>query len=328
MSKTLRFFTILLFSAMMSSIANAGEESEGKVSGYMFGDYYYQFSNPDTSVNYNGFQFRRIYFNYDNGLSETFAVRFRMELKSEEGKNITPFIKNAYLAWKNLIPNSTIYFGAQGTPTKAVSEKIWGYRSVEKTITDLRGAASSSDLGIGIKGKLSESGTLSYHILVANGEGKKGEDNQYKKVYLSIPVKLAGNFDIVPYVDYEGGDNDMTKLMYAAFVGYKDESFQGGVELFQKTHAKAAAKGNDLISNGVSVFGSVKVAENIRAFGRFDIFDENTDVDNDANNYIVAGFDVEIEKGVNLIPNIKIESYEMSGLDPLAVGSLTFFYRF
>ena len=32
---------------------------------------------------------------------------------------------------------------------------------------------SSSDLGVGIKGKFNDSGSLGYHVLVANGEGKK-----------------------------------------------------------------------------------------------------------------------------------------------------------
>ena len=177
----------------------------------MFGDYYYQFSNPDTSVNYNGFQFRRVYFNYDRDISETFSVRFRLEMNSAEDKQLEPYIKNAYLAWKNLIPNSTIYFGAQGTPIWKITEKTWGYRSIEKTIMDLRKVGSSSDLGVGIKGKFNESGSLGYHVLVANGEGKKGESDEYKKVYVSIPIVVMENFHIVPFTDYEGGVDDMTK---------------------------------------------------------------------------------------------------------------------
>jgi len=322
-NKGIRLITVFIVVFMINTVS-AGE---GKVSGLMCGDFYYNFSDPDTSVHNNGFQLRRVYFNYDRDLSETFSVRFRLEMNSSPGGQLEPYIKNAYLAWKNLVPNSTLYFGAQGTPTWGVAEKVWGYRSVEKTIMDLRGAGSSADLGIGIKGKLNESGTFGYHVLVANGEGKKGESNEFKKVFVSIPVVLAGNIDVVPYVDYEGGAHDMTKQTLALFVGITGETMKAGVEVFQKTDKKAFA-GDDLVKNGFSVFGSASVAEKLTGFARFDMYDPNTDLDKDGNNLIIAGLDYEVEKDVNVIPNIRIESYELSDIDNLITAMLTFYYRF
>jgi hypothetical protein len=322
-SKGIRLITLFIFGFLINTVS-AGE---GKVSGLMFGDFYYNFSNPDTSVNYNGFQLRRVYFNYDRDISETFSVRFRLEMNSSPGAQLEPYIKNAYLAWKNLIPNSTLYFGAQGTPTFSVAEKVWGYRAVEKTIMDLRGVSGSSDLGIGISGKLNESGSFGYHVLVANGEGKKGESNEYKKVFVSIPVVVADHFNIVPYVDYEGAANDMTKQTLALFIGMTGETLNAGVEVFQKTDAKAMA-GKDLVKSGFSIFGSARVAEKLKGFARLDMYDPNTDVDNDGNNFIIAGLDYEVEKDVNVIPNIRIESYELSAKDNLVTGMLTFFYKF
>jgi len=322
-TKLIRLIFVLIFAALLTSLS-AGE---GKVSGLMFGDFYYNLSDPDTSVNYNGFRLRRIYFNYDRDLSETFSVRFRLEMNSVDGEKLEPYIKNAYLSWKNLIPNSTIYFGAQGTPTWKVAEKVWGYRSIEKTIMDLRKAGSSSDLGIGINGKLNESGSFGYHLLVANGEGKKGESNEYKKIYASIPIVVMENFHVVPIADYEGGADEMTKQTMALFVGMTGETLNAGVEVFQKTHAKALA-GDELIENGISIFGSVRIADKLKGFGRFDIYDPNTDMDNDGLNYIIAGIDYEPEKNVNIMPNIRVESYELSDKDSLITALLTFFYRF
>jgi len=330
MKARIQQFFILLMLFISSNFVFAGDSAGGKVSGYMFGDYYYEFSNPDDSLdalNQNGFQFRRIYLTYDNDISGDFSVRFRLEMKSEAGETITPFIKNAYLTWKNFIPNATIYFGAQGTPIWKVSEKTWGYRSVEKTIMDKRKVGSSSDMGLAVKGKLSESSSFGYHVLVANGEGKKGEKNQYKKVFVSLPIKILEDFQLVPYADYEGVADNKNKQLLALFAGVKKESFQGGIEVFQKTHEKAN-NGKDIVENGISVFGSVKLTEELRGFARYDMYELDTDTKDDGNNYIVAGLDVKLAKNVHLMPNVKMESYETNGKDPMTQGAVTFFYKF
>jgi len=303
----------------------------GKISGYMFGDYYYEFSNPDSAQNAaknNGFQFRRIYFTYDHNIAKSFSVRFRMELDSEAGETINPFIKNAYLAWKNFIPNATLYFGAQGTPSWETSEKVWGYRSIEKTIMDMRKVASSSDLGIAVKGTFGETSSVGYHLVFANGEGEKGENNKYKKVYLSLPIKLTKAFQVAPYADFEGGPDGKTKQTLALFAGVSQENFKGGVEVFQKTNVKQATNGNDLVENGLSVFGSLNLFGNIKGFARYDIYDPNTNINDDGKKYIVAGFDFEVEKGVKIMPNIKIETSDQSGKKDKLQGAVTFFYKF
>ncbi|MYE91137.1 hypothetical protein F4X33_19305, partial [Candidatus Poribacteria bacterium] len=43
----------------------------GKISGYFFGDYYYVLKSHNTELEErNGFQFRRVYFDYDKNLSD------------------------------------------------------------------------------------------------------------------------------------------------------------------------------------------------------------------------------------------------------------------
>ena len=94
--------------------------SQGKFGGYMVGDYYYNvtrdqnftsLANTQPSAAMPGatamqaFQFRRIYFTYDNDISETFTTRFRLEVdqasNASNGK-IGVFVKDAYLRWKNI----------------------------------------------------------------------------------------------------------------------------------------------------------------------------------------------------------------------------------
>jgi len=313
---------------------------EGKISGYIFGDYFYEFSHPNAAtdaLNRNGFQFRRAYFTYDRDLSERFAVRFRLEMNSPDllssqdfgsSSQLTPYIKHAYLRWNNFIPQSKLSFGFVVTPTFYLSDEVWGYRSVEKTIMDLRRVASSADFGIAVEGKFTQSGVLNYHILVANGTGTRSESDKNKRVYANVPIKPQGGFFLVPYFDYEGGNDGRNKNTLALFAGLQKPQFHGGVEVFQKTSNNALANNGDRTENGFSVFGAVKAAEKVKLFGRFDNYDPNTDADDDKTSLVIAGLDFAVEKSVNIIPNVRIEDYQASGADANTIGQVTLFFRF
>jgi hypothetical protein len=313
---------------------------EGKISGYIFGDYFYEFSHPNAAtdkLNRNGFQFRRAYFTYDRDLSEKFSVRFRLEMNSPDltkvqdfgtSTTLAPFIKHAYLRWNNFIPQSRMLFGLVGTPTFNLSEEVWGYRSVEKTVMDLRGIAPSSDLGLALEGKLAKSGVLNYTIVVANGTGTRSETDKNKRVYVNAPIKIQGGFSLVPYFDYEGGNDGRDKNVLALFAGLQKPRFHGGVEVFQKKSNKALANNQDRTENGFSIFGAVKAAEKVKLFGRFDKYDPNTDVDENGISLILAGLDFAADKNVNIIPNVRIESYQASSADANTIGQVTFYFRF
>lgn len=74
-----------------------------KLSGYVFGDYYYFAANNDaTFEGQHGFWIRRAYLTYDHALSPTFATRVRLEVTSNgklSGGALTPYVKDAYLKW-------------------------------------------------------------------------------------------------------------------------------------------------------------------------------------------------------------------------------------
>ncbi len=320
-------------STLITGFANLSAQ-DGRISGYLFGDYFYELSHPDTAIdalNRNGFQFRRVYFTYDRDLSEKFSVRFRLEMNSPAlGRNdqLVPYIKHAYLNWKNIVAGSNLLFGLCQTPTFSESEGVWGYRSIERTIMDLRQVAGSADMGVVLQGKMGNSGVLNYQIMLANGAGVRGETDENKRVYLSVPLKFQSAYFIVPYVDYEGGNDGRDKNTLALFAGLQKPNFHGGVEIFRKNSNKALANNNDRTESGVSIFGAVKAAEKVKLFGRFDIYDPNTDLDDDGNTLIIAGLDFAPDKNVNVMPNFRIENYQRAGLDANTIAALTFFYRF
>ncbi len=94
-------------------------KGEGKFSGWMFGDYYYAVTHHDEAVEgNNGFWLRRIYFTYDNTLSDKIAMRFRLEMNSpgdfKTSSTLVPFVKDAYLTAK--LGKHTVAAGADRHP--------------------------------------------------------------------------------------------------------------------------------------------------------------------------------------------------------------------
>ena len=79
-------------------------------------------------------------------------MRLRLEMNSAgdfaSKSKLDPFIKDAYLRWK-FTGNHQAYLGMSPTATTDSVDRIWGYRSVEKSALDLQKWGSTRDLGGG-----------------------------------------------------------------------------------------------------------------------------------------------------------------------------------
>jgi len=224
------------------AFAGQGGAAESKLKGVMYSDYYYIVSGAGKEQ--NGFQLRRVYLTYDLKWDDEFSGRVRLEAKDSGfgSKNkIEPFVKHAYLRYKK--NRHTLYMGLSGTPAWNITESIWGYRPVEKTLMDLNKIASSTDMGVAYHGQLDEDGKANVQIMLANGSGQSAETNKQKKVYGLLHFK-PGALNLTAYADWEkrAGSQDRTTL--AAFVGLKNDSFHGGIERFcafaQKSRSSTA----------------------------------------------------------------------------------------
>jgi len=349
---------ILCFS--LASFLVAQDDSGGKISGYMFGDYFYNVLRDSTiddisnkalsgQKDINGFQFRRIYFTYDYKISDKFSTRFRLESQTVVGVDNTlflTFIKDAYLQWKEIFSGSSLIFGIQPPPTFTVSESSWGYRSLERTIMDLRRIASSRDLGISLKGKLISSGKINYWVMYGNGSSFESESDKFKRVYAHLDFLPDDNFRITVYGDYRfkpkktyaeiAYNNDA--LLTSLFLGYKQKNnFSLGLETFLQTNSNDVSS-NSSVSNrnalGVSAFGSYNFTETLAGILRYDYFDPNIsgDFKGDSRNFIVAGMEIKLHDKVSIIPNLEFETYETPvngvSIDPSLTARLTFYYEF
>jgi hypothetical protein len=339
--------------------------SGGKFSGYMFGDYFYNILRDSTinelsdnaldgEKNIDGFSFRRIYFTYDYKISEQFSTRFRLESETFIGVKRTlfsTFIKDAFLKWKNIFEGSDFIFGIQPNPTFQISEGFWNYRSLEETIMDLRGIASSRDFGISLKGKVNAAGTVKYWIMYANGSVLEGEGDKFKRVYSHIEFQPTKEWIITIYGDYhykpekyytqvEQSVNN-NGLSSALFLGFqKDSNFRVGVESFWQINYNDLIRSEEndyYITNrnslGISLFGWYKLTDALVGIGRYDYFDPNisSDYKGDSRNYFLTGLSFILHERVSITPNIIMETYEkpLNGIsiNPSITGRITFYYE-
>jgi hypothetical protein len=370
MKKTLPIIALLI---ALSSTAIFGQ---GKFSGYMFGDYYYNvarasnipgvnIASPTGPTAFQAFQFRRMYLTYDNDISEQFTTRFRLEAdqaaNASNGK-IGTFVKDAYLKWKNIFSGSDLIFGIQPPPAYEVSEAAWGYRSLEKTIMDLRGIVASRDQGISLHGKITNDGMFNYWLMLANNSGNSPETDKYKRYYAHVQLKPTTNLQATLYVDYKDVANILNSytksyvnnsaVTTALFLGYSEPfSYNIGVEAFLQSTSNAlkdtVAKSYSSKSTiGFSVFGSFNIIPELAVVARYDNFNPSTDdkgkdpvavTANVANgnlsrNYIIAGLSWKVDKNVSIIPNILYETYETpkggKAIDASTTARLTVYYVF
>ncbi len=340
----------------------------GKLSGLMYSDYYYNVLRdasfggappPNAAVNSNApggtamqaFQIRRVYLTYDYEIAEQFTTRFRLEVdqaaNASNGK-IGSFVKDAYLKWKNIFSGSDLIVGIQPTPSYDISEAVWGYRSLEKTIMDLRGIVPSRDQGLSLKGKLIGNGSVYYWLMFANNSANSPETDKYKRYYAHLQVKPLTGLQATLNIDYRAAadirnrymnisvNNDI--LTSSLFVSYGETGkYSLAAEGFMMSTTNGYDNGVSLASKsglGFSIFGNINLSSELVLVGRFDNYDPNTDGKSagDVRNYVIGGLDWRVARNVSIIPNILYETYEAppasSAPEASLTGRVTFYYMF
>lgn len=308
-----------IFILVLSMVSFAGDNNEGKIYGYMIGDYFYVVQNHNSSLEeQNGFWFRRIYLGYDKTLSENYSMRLRFEMNSSgdftTSSAMSPNVKDAYLKWKK--DSHSIIGGVSGTPTWELVEDFWGYRSVEKTPLDLQKYGSSRDFGVAFKGKFSD-GMIGYHLMFGNGNSAKSETNKGKKVMLSINFKPIEMLVVEAYGDWNAKPGDADEYTIQGFAGIKTGITKIGLQFAQHTRQ---AVGDDLKLKLASVFAIFDVNEKMNVFGRVDrMLDPNPNgnkisyipFDNTAKStFFVGGLDYLAAKNIHFIPNVEFVKYD------------------
>ena len=234
------------------------------------------------------------------------------------------FIKNINLRYRELYPGGDLVVGEMSTPGFALnepgtnapttlSENVWSYRSVERTITDFH-KNNSYDLGAALQGTFDPATkNFGYVAMVANNSTSSllGAANAntgfYKIFYGDLWSKFFGGklvFDI--YADYAKTAPTGTVLLSATtgvlgsqehnmvklFGAYTTPIFTLGVEAYTQKIGNGVTNttthfGEDATVHAISIFvrGAITKGK-IGYFARFDDYNPDTKY-NSANSYSV-----------------------------------------
>jgi hypothetical protein len=329
MTRILSFTVILLMATChyaegqkLTTSADSTFKPSGKLWGYTFGDFYYKAhadqlnrggANQYTGIEKgrNAFQFRRAYLGYNYDIHPKFSAELLLaaedNLANRAGtvsgdllsdNKYSFYIKLANLRWKNIWKGTDFVVGQVSTPAfSQIAEPIWGYRSIERTITDIR-RVSSYDLGATLQGKFDPSnGNYGYDLMVSNGTGAKPENDRFKWFSGDLYAKLFGKKLVLQlFADYQrlnwSDSFHRARNMVKGFAAYTTPMFTIGVESFL-SHGlhDVIGKGigiNDTLSanaTGTSVFmkGQI-VKDKLNYFARADVYNPYTDFKEQAYN--------------------------------------------
>ena len=364
-------FFLLIVSSFSASAQQPGPtpadssfKPSGKLWGYTFGDFYYKAhsdsanrggANQYTNVEKgrNAFQFRRVYLGYNYDIHPKFSAELLLAAEDNvttrtgatsgdllSDNKLSFYIKLANIRWKNVWKGTDLVVGQVSTPAFALLvEPIWGYRSIERTITDIR-RISSYDLGVALQGKF-DPGTdnFGYDFMVSNGTGAKPENDKFKWFQGDVYAKFLDKKLVFQlYADYQRQNwNDSfhhARNMIKGFAAYTTPAFTVGAEAFinhglNDVVGVTGTKSDTLTANSVGFSGFVRgmlVKNKLNFLARADIFNPFTDYKetsyssykglsstfepNNKETFVTVGLDFTPIKNVHFMPNVWYNSYK------------------
>ncbi|HEY4327363.1 MAG TPA: hypothetical protein VGN20_25495 [Mucilaginibacter sp.] len=352
--------------------------------GFAFGDFYYMqhadAGNRGAETNYSGvptyrnaFQFRRIYLGYDYDITRKFTAE--VLLASEPAASTTPsgtttisngdnladnkmafYIKNFDLRWKGVWNGTDFLIGEMLTPAfPLLTEKIWGYRSIEKTISDFH-RTNAYDVGVSLQGVFDpETKNFGYNILIGNNTtasllpATNANTGFYKAFYGDVYAKFLNQtliFDL--YADYmqtapaTAALGGQSRNMLKGFVAYTTPKITFGLEAYTQkivngvTDVTAGKVGQDVTVKAISVYSHGAIyKDKVGFFARYDSYNPNTDFNaadvytSNTNlaaynpyykeHFYTAGIDFTPAKNIHFMPNIWYIKYT-DQRDPATTG--------
>lgn len=310
-----------------------------KISGLVFGDYYYFASSHDPDFeDQNGFWLRRAYLTLDHTMTHGFSGRLRLEGNGAgdmTDTRLTPFVKDAYLRWSS--GSHGVLLGMSGTPSIEFIDSFWGYRFVEKTPLDLQRWDGTRDLGIAAQGTLGPGKTLNYHVMFGNGSDTGSEVNTNKTVRAAFGYRGTSGVVLEGYADWQDQPDDADRSTLQAFFGYRKPRGRIGLQYAHQTRRLALepATGFDL----ASAFVVARVTGRHWILARVDrMFEPNPNGDRipylpfsteAPSTLVIVGWDILLSPNVHVGPNVEFVKYGDAGGTPVRsdkVARMTFYF--
>lgn len=236
------------------------------------------------------------------------------------------FIKSACVDWKTGLGKWT--FGVQPMNMYPVQEATFGCRFLSAPLMDIHKFSASADLGVGYAKVI---GPVQASLMWTNGPGfKKAESDKYKKLSLQVFMgepalnkKDGWNAGLVYSTEPVNADDG--KSVLGIFSGWAGMGARLGFEFDTRTTTGAT----DVTEQIIGVYGNYRIplALPMDAFLQMDMYDPDTDTDDDGSTDLIVGVKFNPAKGLVIAPNLKTTSFEDSGSEPLTFYRVNFEFR-
>jgi len=223
----------------------------------------------------------KYYFDQDWMMRITTDMVVDPNLKS---KNSNIFLKYAYVEGKLMGDAVVLRLGQSHTPWIDYEQGLWKHRYVSKVLVDTQGYDASSDLGIGLKGKVAD-GLVGYFVTLTNGKGyshpttKKtaGSSVDFDSRVSFYPVKGL-TLDFGYRTGYKGtksliagvtGSNTKS-TMYQVMASYGTHDYRIGANFINNVSKVDNAATNSSKADAIALWGWGKFSDKLGAFGRYE----------------------------------------------------------
>lgn len=369
-------------SAISKSAAPAGRPAADtawkpvrKFWGLAFGDFYYDAksdaANRGAETNYygvptyrNAFQFRRLLLGYNYDIDRKFTAEILLASEPNantpvsgttsisNGDNLADnkmsfYVKVFDLRWKNIWKGSDFLIGESLTPvTVLLTEKVWGYRSVEKTIADFH-REPLFDVGASLQGNFDpQTKNFGYDFMIGNNSlagllpAANPNTGFFKAFYGDVYAWLFNRRLVLDlFADY------MQTASSTVAVGAQSRNMIKGLAAWTtpKITFGVEAYSQKLVNGIMANNGSTKTAENATVgaisiyshgsiyknklgfFARYDSYNPDNDFNNAdiytvntnlsaynpyyKEHFVTAGLDYSPSKNVHFMPNLWFIQY-------------------
>ena len=287
----------------------------------------WSYQTIDGNVQQNEMALKRGYFRLEPTFTNKIKGRFNLDFFSDDvGDGVSIKLKYAYLDFSELIPvkNSKVTFGLMKTYFGTIYD--WNYTTIEKDPSDKYKFVSSTDYGMGFSGYL-PSGFGTYDLAVYNGEGYKETAGDINK-----DMNLVGNIRVTPIPGVTIGGSYMMKTKndkevdvgtgtmidnpdresYNLMAGVGKFAF-GPISVLAQYLNKVKSMPNidgvdEVTTTVLSVMPVYKVNNTFDIIARYDMYDPNTDTDDDAKNTLIAGINYNMVRNAKNAPVLFVQA--------------------
>jgi hypothetical protein len=252
-------------------------------------------SPTPQAKNGTGFDIKRAYLGVDHKFNDIYSANLTVDFAANTngngnnangvaGTTAAAYVKKAYVQAKVFGDQLVVRGGAADMPWIPFVEDVYGYRFIDKTITDNLSFGNSADWGVHALGKIpfGDGVSAGYAVSIVDGGGYKNPDHS-KGMDVEGRVNLNVHDFVVAIGGYTGKlDKDVQALApttfhtanrFDALAAYTNKQFRVGVEYFSSDNWKRVTALTADKTQGYSAFGSFNFTPEISVFGRYDAID-------------------------------------------------------